>query len=153
MAPPSLPGVQLPPAPPASSEAVRRVLSRNRRRDTAPELAVRRALRSLGIGYRVDWSPPGTSRRRRADIVVRRGRVAGFVDGCFWHSCSVHLHMPKANAEWWELKLASVVARDRDTDAQLLAAGWLPVRVREHEDPEDAALRIALAVEERRASA
>ncbi|WP_121192541.1 PDDEXK family nuclease [Motilibacter peucedani] len=140
----------LPPTPAPSSEAARRLLSRTKRRDTAPEIAVRRCLRELGIGYRVDPTPEGLSRRRRADIVISRGRVAGFVDGCFWHSCPVHLHPPKANAEWWRLKLASVVERDRDDDRQLLAAGWLPVRVWEHEDPADAALRIALAVEDRR---
>ncbi len=35
----------LPPAPPASSEAVRRVLQRNGRRDTTPEQSLRRELR------------------------------------------------------------------------------------------------------------
>ena len=38
--------------------------------------------------------------------------------------------------------VASVVARDRDTDARLRAAGWLPLRVWEHEDPVAAVDRI-----------
>ncbi|PPK93728.1 DNA mismatch endonuclease (patch repair protein) [Kineococcus xinjiangensis] len=117
-------------------------MRRTRRRDTAPELAVRRELHRRGRRFLVDVSPPGTDRRRRADLLLRGARVAVFVDGCFWHSCPLHLHHPKANAAWWRVKLASVVARDRDTDARLRAAGWFPLRVWEHEDPRTAVDRI-----------
>ena len=133
----------LPPAPAASSEAVRRVLQRNGRRDTAPELALRRELHALGLRFLVDASPGGTSRRRRADVVLRGSRIAVHVHGCFWHRCPEHHHAPKANAEWWEQKFASIVARDADTDRQLRAAGWLPAVVWEHEDMAIAAVRIA----------
>ena len=135
--------VVLPPAPPASSEAVRRVLQRNGRRDTAPEVALRKELHALGLRFLVDASPAGTSRRRRSDIVLRGGRVAINVHGCFWHRCPEHFHAPKANAEWWRAKFDSIVARDADTEVQLLAAGWLPVVVWEHEDMAEAARRIA----------
>ena len=130
------------PAPPPSSPAAARVMRRNRRRDTAPELAVRRELHRRGHRFLVDATPAGTDRRRRADVVLRGARIAVFVDGCFWHSCPQHLHLPKANGAWWRAKLASVVARDRDTDARLRAAGWLPLRVWEHEDPVAAVDRI-----------
>ncbi len=106
----------------------------NRRRDTAPELAVRRELWARGHRYLVDATPAGTSRRRRADVVLRGARVAVFVDGCFWHSCPLHLHLPRSNRAWWEVKLTSITERDRRTDGELLAAGWLPVRIWEHED-------------------
>jgi DNA mismatch endonuclease, patch repair protein len=118
--------VVLPPAPPASSESVRRVLQRNRRRDTAPELALRRELHALGLRYLVDASPDGTSRQRRADVVLRGSRIAVLVHGCFWHRCPEHFHAPKANAEWWALKIASVVARDVDNETRLRAAGCFP---------------------------
>ncbi len=96
--------VALPPAPPASSPAARRVLQRNRRRDTAPELALRRRLHALGLRFLVDATPAGTSRRRRADVVLRGSRIAVLVHGCFWHRCPEHFHAPQANALWWELK-------------------------------------------------
>lgn len=118
----------------------------NRRRDTAPELAVRRELWRRGHRYLVDATPPGTDRRRRADVVLRGRRVAVYVDGCFWHSCPDHLHLPRANRAWWEVKLASVVERDRRNDVELLAAGWCPVRVWEHEDPASAVDRIEAAL-------
>ena len=142
--------VVLPPAPPASSEAVRRVLQRNGRRDTAPELALRRQLHALGLRFLVDTAPAGTSRRRRADVVLRGSRIAIHVHGCFWHRCPEHFHAPKANAEWWQAKFDSIVARDADTERQLRAAGWLQVVVWEHEDMAQAARRIAVQDAERR---
>jgi DNA mismatch endonuclease, patch repair protein len=134
--------VVLPPAPPASSPAVRRVLQRNRRRDTAPELALRRELHALGMRFLVDASPAGTSKRRRADVVLRGSRLAVLVHGCFWHQCPEHFHAPKANADWWRQKFASIKSRDADTVRMLGAAGWLPVVVWEHEDMAVAALRV-----------
>ena len=135
--------VVLPPAPPASSDAVRRVLQRNGRRDTAPELSLRRELLALGLRFLVDATPAGTSRRRRADVVLRGSRIAVHVHGCFWHRCPEHFHAPAANAEWWCAKFDSIVARDADTDRRLRDAGWLPVVVWEHEDAAVAARRNA----------
>ena len=143
----------LPPPPPASSPAVRRVLQRNGRRDTAPELELRRRLHALGLRFLVDVSPAGTSKRRRADIVLRGSRIAVLVHGCFWHRCPEHFHAPKANAQWWQLKFDSVVARDADTERQLLAAGWLPVVVWQHEDMRAAAQDIRVLDRARRARA
>ena len=145
--------ITLPPAPPASSPAVRQVLQRNGRRDTAPELALRRELHALGMRFLVDSSPAGTSKRRRSDVVVRGSRLAVLVHGCFWHRCPVHFHAPKANAEWWRLKFASITARDADTEQMLRAAGWLPVVVWEHEDMAVAARRVLDLDRERRSAA
>jgi DNA mismatch endonuclease (patch repair protein) len=133
----------------SSSEALRR-MQRARRRDTAAELALRSLLHRAGYRYRVDASP-GAGVRRRADIVFRSEQVAVYVDGCFWHGCPVHRTWPKANATWWRAKLEANESRDRDTDESLRRAGWLPVRVWEHEEARAAALRVERAVLERRA--
>jgi DNA mismatch endonuclease (patch repair protein) len=123
-------------------------MERQARRDTKPELALRRASWRLGLRYLVDIAPiPG---RRRADLVFTRAKVAVYVDGCFWHSCPKHATVPKANREWWAAKLQANVARDRDTDARLAIQGWLVIRVWEHEDMDDAARRIERAVRQRR---
>lgn len=114
------------------------------RRNTTAEVALRRELWRRGLRYRVDHKVVGS--RRRADVVFTRARVAVFVDGCFWHRCPIHSTSPKANAQWWAEKLAANVARDRHTDAELRAAGWIVVRVWEHEDPTEAANRIELLV-------
>ncbi len=117
---------------------------RQGRRDTAPELALRRELWSRGLRYRVDATP--TPGRRRADLVFARARVAVYVDGCFWHRCPEHSTTPTRNRAWWAAKLDANVARDRATDDELEAAGWVVVRVWEHEDPLEAAERVQGAV-------
>lgn len=130
--------------PAASSEVVLRRMQRQRRRDTKPELAVRRAVHALGLRYRVDIAPiPG---RRRADMVFTRAKVAVYIDGCFWHGCPDHATEPKANREWWRQKLDRNRERDADTDRLLVAAGWLPLRIWEHEIPEAAARTVAETV-------
>jgi DNA mismatch endonuclease (patch repair protein) len=134
--------IVVPPAPAATSPAASATMRANRRRDTRPELALRRELWRRGHRYLVDATPAGTSRRRRADVLLRGARIAVFVDGCFWHSCLQHRHVPKANRAWWEVKLASIRERDARTDVELRAAGWLPVRIWEHEDPAGAADRL-----------
>lgn len=130
--------------PAASSEVVRRRMERQSRRDTKPELALRRAVWRLGLRYRVDIAPiPG---RRRADLVFTRAKVAIYVDGCFWHRCPAHATVPTANREWWIAKLETNVRRDRDTDDRLANAGWNVLRVWEHESPDEAADRVAATV-------
>lgn len=120
-----------------------------RRRDTGPEMAIRRLLYARGLRYRVDVPLPGM--RRRADLVFISARVAVFVDGCFWHDCPQHGTRPKSNAAWWAEKIEANANRDRDTDRRLVADGWIVVRVWEHEIPEVAAIRVAEAVALRRA--
>jgi DNA mismatch endonuclease (patch repair protein) len=135
----------------ASSPGRRRIMQANRSRDTAPELAIRRLLHRAGLRYRVD-DRPLKDVRRRADIVFRPAKVAVFIDGCFWHGCPDHGNQPSTNTEYWGPKLARNVERDRETDGLLKAAGWLSIRVWEHEDPTHAARRIARAVSRRRAA-
>ena len=87
--------------------------------------------------------------RRRADLVFAGARVAVFVDGCFWHGCEVHKPVPKTNTEWWVEKLSKTRSRDRDTDRLLQEAGWVSIRVWEHEGVDDAAERVERAVRAR----
>ncbi len=130
---------------PTTDAATSARMSRQRRTGTAPETALRKELHRRGARFFVDRAPlPGL--RRRADLVFPRRRVAVYVDGCFWHSCPRHATHPKNNAQWWAEKLAGNVARDRDTDARLAAAGWLVVRIWEHEDAGDAADRVQAAL-------
>lgn len=133
---------QLKPAPPPSSPAARAVMRANRGIDTAPELALRRALHARGLRYRKHVAPLA-GLRCRADVVFSAAKVAVFVDGCFWHSCPEHRTQPRANGEWWKAKLGRTWQRDRMNDEALRAASWTVVRVWEHEDPESAAARIA----------
>ncbi|WP_420713434.1 very short patch repair endonuclease [Streptomyces sp. IMTB 1903] len=127
---------------------VRKVMAAQRSRDTVPELALRRALHSLGFRYRVDLPIPGIP-RRRADVTFTRWRTAVFVQGCFWHACQKHLSAPKHNSEWWHQKLGANVRRDEETDAHLMQLGWLPLRIWEHESVSGAVGRVTAALASR----
>lgn len=135
------------PAP--SSLSVSGRMAAQRRRDTDPELAVRRCLHAKGLRYRVQYPVPG-ARRRPIDIAFTRARVAVFVDGCFWHDCPLHGTAPKSNPGWWADKLAGNRARDLDTGNLLAARGWTVLRFWEHEAASDVADEVCLAVSQRR---
>ena len=107
-------------------------MARTGRRDTKPEIEIRRLLYARGLRYRVD-QPVLEGVRRRADLVFRTARVAVFIDGCFWHGCPEHATWPKHNAEFWREKIEANRQRDRDTDRRLIEEGWRVVRVWEHQ--------------------
>jgi DNA mismatch endonuclease (patch repair protein) len=117
-------------------------MRRNRRRDTGPELALRRVLHQMGLRYRIDYAVRTPQRLVRPDVVFTRARLAVFVDGCFWHCCPVHGTAPRANTDYWAPKLARNVQRDRAVDEALVAAGWRVLRAWEHEDPHLVATRV-----------
>ena len=119
-------------------------MSRLRRRDNRPEMAVRRLLTAAGLRYRVAYRIPG-QRRRTIDIAVTGHRLAAYIDGCFWHSCPEHLHLPKANADWWVRKMEMNRARDAASTARLEALGWTVLRFWEHESPTKVAAAIVNA--------
>jgi hypothetical protein len=45
----------------------------------------------------IEGADPVVSRRRRVDLLLCGARIAAFVDGCFWHICPDHSHLPKSN--------------------------------------------------------
>ncbi|MEU4518355.1 very short patch repair endonuclease [Amycolatopsis sp. NPDC024027] len=124
-------------------------MSKQKSRNTGIEMALRKALHSAGFRYRVHRRPV-KGVRREADLVFGPARVAVFVDGCFWHGCPEHATWPKNNAEFWREKIETNRRRDADTDARLDDAGWLAVRIWEHESVEVATDRVITAVRERR---
>ncbi|WP_308198464.1 very short patch repair endonuclease [Actinomadura terrae] len=132
----------------ASSPAVRSVMRGNRSRDTKPELALRSAVHSLGLRYRIDRRPIPEI-RRTADLVFVGAKVAVFSDGCFWHGCPEHHRPAKRNSEFWSAKIERNRERDRETERKLSEAGWMVVRVWEHEDPVEAATRVREIVRSR----
>lgn len=133
--------------PPASDEVTRRRMTRQPRKDTRPELALRRELFRRGLRYRVQTSI--VSPRRRHDVVFTKARVVVDIRGCFWHGCEQHGTMSKSNTEWWQAKISANRARDSDTEKRLQLAGWIPVIVWEHEDSSTAARRIERIVRRR----
>lgn len=126
------------------------IMSRIKGRDTGPEMAVRRALRARGIGYRVHVAGlPG-----RPDVVLPGCRLAIFVHGCFWHrhpgcdGCSD----PKSSSDFWQRKFRANVERDRRKTELLRRLGWTVGVVWECETARTSDLDLVVkAVEEIRA--
>ncbi|MBO3746193.1 very short patch repair endonuclease [Streptosporangiaceae bacterium NEAU-GS5] len=129
----------------AANEGVRKSMQANRGRDTKPELALRRAVHALGLRYRVSVRPLPRL-RRTADIVFTRVKVAVFIDGCFWHGCPEHHTKAATNADYWAEKVRRNRERDAETDRLLMDAGWTVIRVWEHENPVESALKIEAVV-------
>ena len=119
-------------APPASSEAVRKSMQGNKRRDTKPELVVRQMLREMGYpGYRLDWKKaPG-----HPDIAYPGRKTCVFVMGCFWHDhegCK-YASKPRTHSEYWEEKFRRNKERDARVRAELEELGWSVIDVWECE--------------------
>lgn len=92
------------------SNALKAVKSKN----TAPEILLRKALRSFGIiGYRLHWNKaPG-----KPDIAFPSRKIAIFVHGCFWHRCPYCKQKePQTNVDFWNDKFRKTKERDRKTD-------------------------------------
>jgi DNA mismatch endonuclease (patch repair protein) len=131
---------------------VRLRMSRQRSRDTSIEIALRQELHKAGLRYRLHRRPV-PSLRREADLLFGPARVAVMVDGCFWHGCPDHIRWPSNNWEYWRDKIEGNRRRDRATDDALASAGWVSLRVWEHERPDEAAARVAAVVGQRVAAA
>jgi len=69
----------------------------------------------------------------KPDFVFPKFKLAVFVDGCFWHGCPKHETKPKNNRAFWFRKLSSNKARDALVTRTLRRAGWVVLRIWEHE--------------------
>lgn len=134
--------LKVPSPPSASSQARSNNMRANRRRDTGPERRIRSRLHRAGMRFRVDLPIDLGGRKIRPDIVFTARRLAVFVDGCFWHGCPEHGHIPKTNPSYWEPKIGGNQQRDERQRLALEAAGWNVLRIWEHVDPETAVSEI-----------
>jgi DNA mismatch endonuclease, patch repair protein len=97
------------------------VMARIKKKDTKPELVVRRLLTELGYRYRLHRSDlPGNP-----DIAFIGRKRAIFCHGCFWHQhgCA-NTRTPKSNLDYWTPKLARNIARDKAARELLRQMGW-----------------------------
>jgi len=99
-----------------------KVMRSNKRKDTKPELLIRKMLRDCGYGgYRIQWDIPG-----RPDICYPGKKVAIFVNGCYWHRCpQCNLPLPKNNSQFWMKKFEKNVERDEKNVLLLEKQGWI----------------------------
>ena len=122
-------------------EARSRPMSRVRRRDTRPEMYVRRTLWAAGFRYRLHVGRlPGTP-----DLVLSGYWLAIFVHGCFWHQHGcLKSRRPASNREFWDAKLDANLVRDIRVRALLKDQGWTAATIWECRLGRDTADLLAL---------
>lgn len=131
-----------------------RMMSAVHSTDTKAELALRHALHGRGIRYRLH----ARDVMGRPDIVIRKYRLAVFVDGDMWHGNEHNRRgLPNlealfpSNTDFWCNKIRRNMERDCEVNAKLRADGWTVLRLWATDvlaNPEDAADFVAQAVSE-----
>lgn len=97
-------------------------MSRIRKTNTKPELAVRRIVHRLGYRFRLYRRDlPGCP-----DIVLPRYRKVIFVHGCWWHrhNCRLGRRSPKSKEAYWLPKLQGNKERHKKNRRLLQREGW-----------------------------
>jgi DNA mismatch endonuclease (patch repair protein) len=109
-----------------------RIMARIKRRDTRPELILRRALHRMGIRYRDD----SKAVYGRPDISIAKYKLAIFVNGDFWHGNEHNARKPSrledlfpVNAGFWCGKILGNIERDRQVNQRLSQEGWTVIRI------------------------
>lgn len=144
---------------PRNAAITSRMMAAVRSKHSRAELVLRSALHTLGLRFRLHPRDlPGTP-----DILFRKGKVAVFVDGDFWHGrillsggiTSLKRRIRGPRQMWWIQKLKRNVERDIEVTHSLRALGWRVVRLWESDilgDPNRFARRIEKVVSQRRAA-
>ena len=121
-----LPGGKFENVPPAHSNRMRAIKARDAR---STERRFRMALVRAGIK---GWTMRPQGIAGKPDLFFPGSRVAVFLDGCFWHGCPVHGHVPDVNRSYWEAKIRRNKGRDCEAGIKLGSWGIQVLRLWEH---------------------
>ena len=96
-------------------------MSRIQRRDTKPEMVVRRGLHAQGLRFRLHRQDlPG-----RPDLTLTKYRVVIFVHGCFWHGHNCPMFTwPQTRKKFWREKIRKTQERDQSALNSLKESEW-----------------------------
>lgn len=95
-------------------------------KNTKPEMKLRRALWAKNIRFRIhNKDLPG-----KPDIVIKKYRLAIFIDGEFWHGYQWEKNKKqiKSNRAFWIPKIERNIQKDRSADRELKALGYTVFR-------------------------
>ena len=115
-----------------SAEKRSEIMSRIRSTGTNPELRLTEIVRAI-LGQRrrihqnASWLPG------QPDVLIPSLDLAIFADGCFYHSCPKHGHLPESNQHYWAAKFERTLVRDRRNRQKLRRLGYAVWRVWEHD--------------------
>lgn len=99
------------------------------RGNKSTELKLLKLFKEHGLtGWRRNYPVKG-----KPDFVFLPQRVAIFVDGCFWHGCEDHCHVPSSNQNYWLTKINRNKERDIAITTAFQNRNWKVIRIWEHE--------------------
>lgn len=106
-------------------------MSQIKRKNTKPEMLVRKFLFSKGFRYRLHVK----NLAGKPDIVLPKYKTIIYINGCFWHGhegCKYFV-IPKTRTEWWLNKINSNKQKDGENFLNLSESGWKIVTIFECE--------------------
>jgi len=107
------------------------IMSKIRGKNTKPEVDFRKALWHKGYRYRKNYKKlPGNP-----DIVMKKYKVAIFIDGEFWHGYNWEQKKDKikSNRGFWIPKIERNMQRDAEINLKLHEMGYKIFRFWEHQ--------------------
>jgi len=111
-----------------SAETRSKTMSRIKSKWTKAEVKIHNLLKGNRIRHSMHPDLPGNP-----DVYLKGTNVVIFVDGCFWHNCPEHGHIPDSNVKYWEEKIHKNVKRDKKNTKKLENLGFEVLRIWEHE--------------------
>jgi DNA mismatch endonuclease (patch repair protein) len=103
-----------------------RIMSKIRSKNTAPEKALKTALRGTYLRYH----PHGIL--GNPDFANKTLKIAVFVDGDFWHGWDYETRKPRFSP-YWRKKIRRNMERDKRYSIELKKSGWTVIRIWEHD--------------------
>jgi len=105
------------------------IMSKVRNKDSEIEVAFRKKLWNTGIRYRKNV----IKYFGKPDLVLKKYKIAIFIDSCFWHGCKKHGSMPQVRRKFWKKKIERNKQRDKEVSRYYKKIGWNIIRIWEHE--------------------
>lgn len=103
-------------------------MSRNKGKDTGPEMRVRSELHKRGFRFRKHLKElPGNP-----DVVFTKAKIAVFIDGDFWHGYKFPTWEHKVS-DFWKTKISKTRERDTKNHQRLREMGWTVIRLWQHD--------------------
>jgi DNA mismatch endonuclease (patch repair protein) len=104
------------------------IMSRIRGKWTAPERLLHNQLKGMKVRHTMHPKMFGSP-----DAFLKDYNTVVFIDGCFWHGCPEHCHMPKTRRKFWKAKIGHNIKRDKVYTVQLKKLGYNVTRIWECE--------------------
>jgi DNA mismatch endonuclease (patch repair protein) len=104
------------------------IMSKIRSKWTKPERRLHGLFKAQHIRHRMHPNLTG-----HPDMLMLDGKIAIFIQGCFWHGCPKHFRAPKTNVKFWRDKIAGNIRRHNRNRRILEGEGYLVMEIWEHQ--------------------